>query len=285
MGLFCVKIIILKHKYNRMTKETLFESLWNQYTERTPSAEGIRNLFVQEGNVVKNDHIAIRTFNDKRVGIEVLSKAFVKLGYEHKGTYHFEAKKLNAHHFELVGDSDAPRVFISELLLEEFDESLQNEVSALIDQISQEDLEAEDLILKGRLWEKPSYKRYTELLEVSEYAAWMYINGFCANHFTVAVNDLTTMQDLPQVNEFLKMRGFKMNTSGGEIKGSKELMLEQSSVLADRIEMEFVEGKYEVTSCYYEFAYRYPMADGTLFSGFVAGSADKIFESTNMKVS
>ena len=49
--------------------------------------------------------------------------------------------------------------------------------------------------------------------------------------------------------------------------------------------MEFVEGKYEVTSCYYEFAYRYPMADGTLFSGFVADSADKIFESTNMKVS
>ena len=32
----------------------------------------------------------------------------------------------------------------------------------------------------------------------------------------------------------------------------------------------------------YEFAYRHEMENGELFSGFIAGSADKIFESTNM---
>lgn len=72
-----------------------------------------------------------------------------------------------------------------------------------------------------------------------------------------------------------------MNASGGEVKGSADLYLEQSSVLADKIEVEFEEGTYEITSCYYEFAYRYEK-DGTLFRGFVANSADKIFESTDM---
>ncbi|MGL4837356.1 MAG: DUF1338 domain-containing protein, partial [Shewanella sp.] len=35
-------------------------------------------------------------------------------------------------------------------------------------------------------------------------------------------------------------------------------------------------------SCFYEFALRYPKANGELYTGFVAASADKIFESTNV---
>ena len=73
-----------------------------------------------------------------------------------------------------------------------------------------------------------------------------------------------------------------MNTSGGEIKGSPEQLLEQSSILADKISVEFVETTKEITSCYYEFAFRYSQTNGELYSGFIAESADKIFESTNM---
>ncbi len=40
----------------------------------------------------------------------------------------------------------------------------------------------------------------------------------------------------------------------------------------------------EIPSCFYEFAKRYPQADGELYTGFVAASADKIFESTNAVV-
>jgi hypothetical protein len=36
-----------------------------------------------------------------------------------------------------------------------------------------------------------------------------------------------------------------------------------------------------VPACYYEFARRYPIANGELYQGFIAASADKIFESTN----
>ena len=74
---------------------------------------------------------------------------------------------------------------------------------------------------------------------------------------------------------------FKLNSSGGEVKGSKEVYLEQSSILANNIEVSFQDGKLIIPACFYEFAKRYPMADGKLYQGFVAASADKIFESTN----
>ena len=48
-----------------------------------------------------------------------------------------------------------------------------------------------------------------------------------------------------------------------------------------KIDMEFIEGKHSVPACYYEFAKRYPDKEGKLYSGFIAKSADKIFESTN----
>ncbi|MGB1300776.1 MAG: DUF1338 domain-containing protein, partial [Pseudoalteromonas tetraodonis] len=35
--------------------------------------------------------------------------------------------------------------------------------------------------------------------------------------------------------------------------------------------------------CFYEFAIRYPKPDGEIYTGFVAASADKIFESTNAR--
>lgn len=267
-----------------MNTTQIFDKLWNEYTERTPSAQKIKELFSNQGNEVFNDHVAFRTFDDERVNIEVLAKPFIEAGYVEKGDYVFEAKKLYAKHFEHATDKNAPRVFISQLKTKEFSTELQAEVKAMIDSIPAADLDASTLVFKGRLWEQPSFDVYEKLQQESEYAAWLYVNGFCSNHFTVDVNKLSTFNSLQEVNEFLKENGFKMNTSGGEIKGTPEQMLEQSSVLADRIPVAFKEVTKEITSCYYEFAFRHPMSNGQLYSGFIAGSADKIFESTDMKL-
>jgi hypothetical protein len=105
--------------------------------------------------------------------------------------------------------------------------------------------------------------------------------GYRPNHFTVFINQLKKYSDIQTLNDFLKSEGFRLNASGGEIKGSPEVLLEQSSTLANRIEVEFTDGKKEIPSCYFEFAKRYPLASGELYQGFVATSADKIFESTN----
>jgi hypothetical protein len=83
------------------------------------------------------------------------------------------------------------------------------------------------------------------------------------------------------LNQLLKEKGFILNSSGGEIKGSKKELLQQSSTMADRSMVEFEEGREVVPSCYYEFALRFKSENGELYEGFIASSADKIFESTN----
>src|SRR5207253_1197440 len=105
------------------------------------------------------------------------------------------------------------------------------------------------------------------------------------NHFTVNVNHLQSFSSLQQVNEFLKAAGYKLNDFGGEIKGNPQELLEQSSIMALPVKVQFIEGSYAIPLAYYEFARRYPMKNGQLYQGFIASSADKIFQSTNVNQS
>ncbi|AZQ62407.1 DUF1338 domain-containing protein [Flammeovirga pectinis] len=262
--------------------ENIVEKLWDEYVKVTPSAAKIQSIFEKKGESISNDHIAIRTFNNPLVNVETLSAPFTSIGYEKKGEYIFEAKKLKASHYEHMYNKDAPKIFISELRLELCSEFIQDVADSIIATSDLTSTSPANLLLSGRTWGQPSHKIYEKLLKESEYAAWMYVFGFRANHFTIYCNKLKNFTTLESVNEFLKEHKFKMNTSGGEIKGSKEQCLEQSSILADKVTIKFQEGDFEIPSCYYEFAMRYPQKDGQLFEGFVASSADKIFESTDV---
>ena len=264
-----------------MNLDKIFNRLWELYTAQNPSVQKVYDLFVSEGEVVANDHIAFRTFNDPRVGIGVLARVFTEAGYEEKGTYHFEEKKLFAKHYEHKTMKDAPRVFISELLVEHFSPELQRIVKESVDRIPKDILSSDDLIFSGNTWGEPSFKTYEMLKAESEYAAWLYVYGFCANHFTVSVNALKKYDTLEKVNQLLKDHGFLLNDSGGEIKGNPSELLEQSSTRSGLVSIDFAEGRREIPGCYYEFARRYNDKDGNLYSGFIAKSADKIFESTN----
>ncbi len=92
-----------------MDSTCFFEQLWEQYTAKTPSTAKVKSLFEEKGDTVFNDHIAIRTFNDVRINIDVLAKPFKAMGYEAKGEYHFEKKKLFAKHFEHKTEANAPK--------------------------------------------------------------------------------------------------------------------------------------------------------------------------------
>jgi len=267
-----------------MEYQILFNTLWNEYTQRNPEALKVYQLFSQKNSPIINDHIAFRTFNDPRVNVNVLAHFFEKMGYKACGEYHFQQKKLFAKHYEHA-DPLAPKVFISELLTEKFSQELQDIVKKCIDCIPDKTLKSETLLYSGVAWQPLSYHVYQSLLKESEYAAWMYAFGFCANHFTVNVNELKQFNELSEVNDFLLKNGFKLNTSGGMIKGTPEECLEQSSTLAEEIEVKFDEGSHKIPSCYYEFAKRYKLANGELYTGFIAASADKIFESTDVKSS
>ncbi len=264
-----------------MEHTEIFNKLWDDYAAQNESAKRVKELFESKGETVINDHIAFRTYNDPRVNIEKLARIFKDAGFIEKGSYDFEAKKLKAKHYELPGVNDAPRVFISELLLEKFSPELQKTVKNALDSADQALLDDKELIFKGRPWGPVSYETYEKLRAESEYAAWVYVYGYRANHFTVSVDHLEKIGDIEDVNQLLKDNGFKLNDSGGEVKGTKEQLLKQSSTMADIIPVQFKEGEYKIPACYYEFAQRFKDENGERYSGFIAKSADKIFESTN----
>ncbi len=264
------------------TLDALLDRLWKDYAAINKQADGIYSLLTSRGEKIINDHIAFRTFNIPKVGIEALTKTFIRFGYLPKGEYTFKEKKLFARHYEHNNQS-YPKIFISELKVEEMSAGLQKTVRQMVNQVPDALVKKWDFCLSGVPWKKLKYDEYKTLLDESEYAGWMSVFGFRANHFTVFVNYLKSFKTLQELNEFLKSNGFKLNSSGGEIKGSPQEYLEQSSTLAHPVVVEFADKKETIPACYYEFAKRYPFPDGKLFHGFVAQSADKIFESTNVK--
>ncbi len=260
---------------------SLFESLWNQYTTLNPQAKSIHELFEARGEKVINDHIALRTFNTKKLGLINIASIFLDLGYEVKSEYDFRLKKLNAIHLEHSEDFNLPKVFISELRTELFSKEVQRLVYEIDEQISFGEVMSEGFIYSGRTWDL-TFENYIQLLQESEYAAWTAAFGYRANHFTVSLNHLTTFFELDEINNFLLEKGFILNESGGLIKGKPEQFLEQSSTMAAPVNMEFDHSTHVIPGCFYEFAKRYPRPDtGRLYQGFIASSADKIFESTN----
>lgn len=261
------------------TLSHLFDRLWAGYAAITPQAERILALLEARGETVRNDHVAIRTFDCDAVSIDVIARPFVARGYKLGGDYAFPDKRVVARHFQHP-DEVLPKVFISELRVAEFSPSLQRTVQQLVAHIPDDMPHQDDFCASGRPW-PIDFSTYEALRHESEYAAWVAAFGFCANHFTVDVGALDTFSDLGALNAFIVGSGYLLNDSGGAIKGGPDVLLEQSSTRADRVDVAFSDGIYRIPSCYYEFAKRYPLPNGELFQGFVAASADKIFESTD----
>ena len=256
----------------------LFDNIWQQYIDVTPSAKSIHQL-LGNGNDIINDHVAYRTFDLAKVNLAKLAEHLLSLGYTECGQYDFIAKKLTAKHFEHT-DSTMPKVFISELRVKELSSQAQAIINRLVAQLPNDVSDRSDFLYSGQLWDISSTD-YQTLLNESEYAAWLSAWGYRANHFTVSINHLENYDDILTVNDTLKAAGYSLNTNGGEVKGDSEVKLEQSSTLADKAMVTFTDETLEIPSCFYEFAKRYPLANGELYTGFVAASADKIFDSTN----
>ena len=64
----------------------------------------------------------------------MLAAHFKSLGYVDSGDYYFESKQLQTKYFEHLDPTQA-KVFISELIVEEFSPQLQGIITGLINQI------------------------------------------------------------------------------------------------------------------------------------------------------
>ena len=214
------------------------------------------------------------------LGVAALARTFEALGWQAREPYRFADKHLTARYWQHP-DPARPKVFISELVVGELSPGAQAIIAALVAQLPAGFAGRPDLAWAGRPWQV-THADYTALLAESEYAAWVAAFGFRVNHFTVDVGSLATWASLAELNAFLVAHGEVLNEAGGAIKGTPAEHLEQSSTRADSIEVGFADRRARIPSCYYEFARRYRLPSGELFHGFVPGSADKIFESTDV---
>lgn len=271
--------------------EQFFDKLWQQYSAISPQALAIHQLFESKGETLVNDHIAFRTFADSHISIDIVEDEILALGYRHLDSYQFEVKKLDARCY--IHDKSPTKLFISELRWHELSDNAQAIIKDIIEQghhtlksplIDQSSVGITPLLSAGRLWQLPSYADYQTLAAESEYAAWLSVWGLRANHFTIFVNHLKHYPELSQVVELLQQQGYKLNNAGGVIKGSPIDLLIQAATMADTRMINFKDaGEQLVSSCYYEFAQRFKQENGQLYQGFVPNSADKIFESTNVR--
>lgn len=259
---------------------TFFLALWKDYTQLAPQAEVIHTLFTQQNGQVINDHVAFRTFANTPISLDKLEPVLLAMGYQVQAQYRFEEKKLRARSY-IHPDEHAPKIFLSELLTKELSDRAQGILATYTQQIEAPYLSPE-IFWSGRHWEMPNWEDYCALLEESEYAAWLSVIGIRVNHFTISINHLTKQSDVQSVLSEVKNAGFAVNTTGGEIKGSPSVYLEQGSTLADRQMFVFGDGsEHTIPTCFYEFALRFRQPNGEYFQGFVEGNADKIFDSTN----
>ncbi len=264
-----------------MTRPTdLLEALWRDYVATTPQAARIHALLEARGETIRNDHVALRSFGGA-CGIDALARPFVELGWQEKDRYRFADKHLVARYWQHP-DPALPKIFISELVVDELSARANEIIAGLVARLPDGFAQRPDVPYAGRPW-PIALADYRTLLAESEYAAWVGAFGFRVNHFTVDVGALATFADLESLVELLRSHGFSINDSGGAIKGTPADHLEQASTRADAIEVTFSDGVERIPSCYYEFARRYPLASGELFQGFVPTSADRLFESTDVR--
>ena len=91
----------------------------------------------------------------------------------------------------------------------------------MIDSINEEyePLNDSKFLVSKRIWDPITISEYNNLSLESQYASWVAVFGYIPNHFTVSVNHLHKYTTLQSVNNLLENHGFKLNESGGKIKG------------------------------------------------------------------
>lgn len=289
--------------------DAIIDGLMERYRVHVPDVPAILAAMVREGLVasereVENDHIAFRTIGIPPLGIASLERIFLHHGYARRDSYRFPEKKVDARWYSPPGEG-RPRIFISELLVEDLSPALQTIIRRTLDPIRSDPVDTLNLddaqavvdFLHRPLWPAPTWADYERLADESEYAAWAIYNRYYLNHFTIAIHNLPAgYETIASFNRFLESNGFTLSDSGGKIKISRDGKLLQSSTVAALVDAPFDDGAggietRRIPGSYVEFIERRPLDRFAQLpreeirpehrrEGFEAQSADKIFEST-----
>ncbi len=287
----------------------LWERLWQDYRRRVSYACVYQQMIEEAGGTVANDHIAFRSLRlsverdgeTLNLGIPYLAQIVEKLGYKVAGEYHFPNTHLYAHHYRhpLQTDFDLPKLFISELLVDE--------LPPLIGQMIRGTVEKGDFLASNAFglplitsidrlqavftspWQPPKRSVVEAVNQVTQYGAWVLLHGYAVNHFTGYVNHQNTpcYNDIEATVAGLIQRGIPMKAT---IEGSCATGLRQTATQAVTESVAVWDdtkgdwGEIPWTYAYYEIAERnlVEVAGGEkqLFEGFLDAQAQNLFEMT-----
>ncbi len=288
--------------------DKVLNALFVPYKKSVTDVEKISKAMIDADMIsnedeIVNDHIAFRTLGVPNLGISSFEKIFLHYGYSKMDSYHFAAKKLDAYWYA-PPSPEYPRIFISELRVEDLSNHAQRIISEYTNTINADPIDAIDLddtqavgdFFYKPLWKLPTLADFQKLSEESEYAAWVIYNRYYLNHYTISVHDLPSPYNTLEVfNEFLEGLGIVLNSSGGIIKTSNDGLLRQSSSVAEMVDATFAHNeKMKISGSYVEFAERSILPEFKSLDkndiqrehrreGFEAANADKIFESTYLE--
>lgn len=288
----------------------LWNQLWEDYQARVSYAQTYQQMIEQAGGTVANDHIAFRGLRlvidspegKKNLGIEYLASIAQALGYVAAGEYIFPNQKLYARHYRHPQQDslDLPKLFISELIVEELPEAIATLIYQTVGNAQLWDIttlnrtQLEQIVKQyqqifTRPWSPPKLSVVEAVNKVTQYGAWVLLHGYAVNHFTGYINRQHTPQypDIESTARGLAALGVPMKA---EIEGSRDIGLLQTATQAvtemvtvvDDSSGEFIQIPW--TYAYYEIAERcvVELASGrqALFDAFLGQNAQHLFEMT-----
>ncbi|MVN91217.1 DUF1338 domain-containing protein [Mucilaginibacter aquatilis] len=293
-------------KFSHKTPLDVFlNMLFERYQDKVPAVKKITKALIDQGVVssqeeIVNDHIAFRTLGVPHLGIQSFEQIFLHHGYQKRDYYYFEGKKLNAFWYA-PPSGQYPRIFISELIVDQLSSAAQDIISKYTQHITADPVLSLNLdngeeigeFFHTFLWPLPTKQDYETLLNESEYAAWVIFNRYYLNHYTISVHALMAgYNTLEEFDAFVEGLGIKLNNAGGVVKISGDGLLKQSSTVAEMQNATFADGETMlIAGSYVEFAERLILPQYKNLpvehikamhrrDGFETNNADKIFEST-----
>jgi hypothetical protein len=244
--------------------------LWRDYVASTPQAQRIHQLLTERGEMLCNDHLALRTYGVAGLGIAALARPLEALGWRERESYRACDRHLSARYWQ-HDDAALPRVVISEIDVEELSPDAQAVIGALVRDVPAEHDERGVPPWTGRP-RRITQAEYRALHAESEYAAWVAAFGPSVHHFTVDVDSLSTFPDLEALAAFLVEHGFRLDDADRAIRGSRATRLQRLSTRPDAVTVELADARLRIPSGRYEFSRRYRLPSGERSHGFAPSS-------------
>jgi hypothetical protein len=260
---------------DRMFQNALFDSLWARFRATAPTALKVHEALEAINGRVVIDHVALRTLNVGPVPLAVLSRVLADIGFVAFDEYAHPGRPVYSVAFRPLKPG-LPKIFLSELMVERLSVPSRRILQGLLEHADFPPALDERLFHSGVHWGAIDAASYSTLADESDYAAWFASQGFTPNHFTALVNDLPAIPSIDEVIELAQQMDVEISQVGGLIKGSALTGLQQAATEPERLEYLTSDRRVlQVPGSFYEFALRYPLADGKLYEGFLTQTTER----------